>query len=59
MSKINETPTQQKKSNKLMTVVTLSVWEALSQNEIQEAFTQLKNKIKVQDPTNPNMFPYE
>lgn len=46
----------QQMDQKPVTVVTRSVKETLTQEEIHHAFTMLLEKMKVQDPNNPNLW---
>jgi len=56
MEEVKEKTQQQTESNNLIVVVTASVYQELSRNEIDEAFKQLKEKMKKQDPQNPDLW---
>ena len=56
MDEVKEKTQQQSESNNLIVVVTASVYQELSRNEIDETFEQLKEKMKKQDPENPDLW---
>ena len=56
MEEVKENIHQQTESNNLIVVVTASVYQELSRKEIDEAFEQLKEKMKKQDPQNPDLW---
>ena len=47
---------EQQNNKKLFRVFTATVAEKLSEEEIHEAFIQLREKMKTPDPENPNLW---